>query len=69
MACIPMTTWIALIMSIIYLCTMKNNKTTGNKEIGRKRLIISIIITAAWGVLPMFFGILSIILAALKLKA
>ena len=68
MACIPMTTWIALIMSIIYLCTMRKNETMGNKELGRKRFIISIIITAAWGVIPMLFGILSLILAALKLK-
>lgn len=68
MACIPMTTWIALIMSIIYLCTMRRNTTTGNKELGRKRLIIAIIITAAWGVIPVLFGIFSLILAALKLK-
>jgi len=66
MACIPMTTWIALIMSIIYLSTMRRNTTTGNKELGRKRLIIAIIITASWGVLPMLLGILSLILAFIK---
>lgn len=66
MSCIPMTTWIAIILSIIYLSTMKNNKKMGNKELGRKRFIISIIISAAWGVVPMLFGILSLILAALR---
>jgi uncharacterized membrane protein YvbJ len=66
MACIPITTWIALIMSIIYLATMRRNTTTGNKELGKKRFIISIIITAAWGVVPMLLGILSLILAALR---
>jgi uncharacterized membrane protein YvbJ len=68
MSCIPMTTWIAIIMSIIYLCTMRKNTTMGNKELGKKRFIISIIISAAWGVIPMLIGIVSLILVALKLK-
>lgn len=59
---------IGLIMSIIYLCTMKNNKTMDNKELGKKRFIISIIISVAWFVIPMLFGIISLILVALKIK-
>ena len=59
---------VGFIMSIIYLCTMKNNKTMGNKELGKKRFIISIIISAAWVVIPMLMGIFSLILAIFKLK-
>ena len=69
LSCIPITSWIGLLMSIIYLATMRKNTTTGNKEVGKKRFIISIIITAAWGIIPMLFGLLSLLLAALKLKA
>ena len=57
---------IGLIMSIIYLCTMKNNTTTANKEVGKRRLIISIIISALWSVLSMIFGIIKLIISALK---
>ena len=49
-------------MSIIYLCTMKNNKTMGNKEVGKKRFIISICISLAWIVIPMLIGIVKLII-------
>lgn len=48
---------IGLIMSLIYLGTMKNNKTMENKEKGKKRFIISIIISIAWFLIPMLIGI------------
>ena len=57
---------ISLIMSIIYLCTMKNNKTMGNKEIGKRRFITSIIISAGWFVIPMLIGIICMIGALFK---
>ena len=57
---------IGLIMSIIYLCTMKNNKTMGRKEEGKKRFIISIIISLAWIVIPMLIGIVRLIISAIK---
>ena len=53
---------IGLLMSIIYLCTMKNNKTMGNKEVGKKRFIISICISLAWIVIPMLIGIVKLII-------
>ena len=59
---------IGLIMSIIYLATMKNNTTMDNKEEGKKRFIISIAISLAWVLIPMLIGIVSLILVALKLK-
>lgn len=52
---------IGLIMSIIYLCTMKNNKTMENKEKGKKRFIISIFISLAWIIIPMFIGICKLV--------
>jgi hypothetical protein len=45
---------------------MKNNTTTANKEVGKRRLIISIIISSLWAVLPMIFGIIKLIISALK---
>lgn len=57
---------IGLIMSIIYLCTMKNNTTMGNKEKGKKRFIISIIISATWIVIPMLIGIVRMIFSLFK---
>ncbi len=59
---------IGLVMSIIYLSTMHRNKTTGNKELGKKRFIISIIIAASWSVIPILIGLLSLIGMALKIK-
>ena len=54
---------IGLIMAIIYRCTMKNNKTMENKEKGKKRFIISILISLAWIVIPMLIGIFKLIIA------
>ena len=56
---------IGLIMSIIYLSTMKNNDKMGRKEEGKKRFIISIIISLAWIVIPMLIGIVRLIISAL----
>ena len=58
---------IGLIMSIIYLCTMKNNTTMEKKEEGKKRLIISIIISLAWIFIPMILGMIHIIASLIKL--
>jgi len=57
---------IGLIMSIIYLSTMKNNNKLGGKEEGKKRFIISIIISLAWIVIPMLIGIVRLIISAIK---
>lgn len=57
---------IGLIMSIIYLSTMKNNDKMGRKEEGKKRFIISIIISLAWIVIPMLIGIVRLIISAIK---
>ncbi len=54
---------IGLIMAIIYLCTMGSNKTMENKEKGKKRFIISILISLAWIVIPMIFSIGSLIIS------
>lgn len=56
---------IGLIMSIIYLSTMKKNTTMGNKEAGKKRFIISIIISLAWIIIPMLIGIVRLIISAI----
>ena len=54
---------IGLIMAIIYLCTMGSNKTMENKEVGKKRFIISICISLAWIVIPMFISIVNLIVS------
>jgi len=56
---------IGLIMSIIYLSTMKNNKTLERKEEGKKRFIISIIISLAWIIIPILIGIIRLIISFL----
>ena len=54
---------IGLIMAIIYLCTMGSNKTLENKEKGKKRFIISILISLAWIIIPMLAGICRLIIS------
>lgn len=57
---------IGFLMSIIYLCTMKNNTTMDGKEEGKKRFIISIIISVAWLVVPVLIGIGKLIISSFK---
>ena len=56
---------IGLIMSIIYLSTMGNNKTMGGKEKGKKRLIISIFISIAWIIIPTLIGFVRLIISTI----
>ena len=56
---------IGLILAIIYLATMKNNKDMEEKENGKRLLIVSIIIALAWILIPMIIGIGSLIMSCL----
>lgn len=57
---------IGFILSIIYLCNMKNNKDMEEKETGKRLFIISIIISVAWFLFPVFMGLGALLVALFK---